>query len=326
MTRRTMALLITLALGCLVAPLASDAQQPTKVARIGVLWPIADDPVLEAFRQGLRGLGYVEGQNVLMEYRYARGQDALLPDLAAELVRLNVDVILTWGVVAARVARNATTTIPIVNGSMSNPVATGLVASLARPAGNLTGLTSISAELSGKRVELVKEVVPGLSRLAVLATANPTARPVVTETEAAVRSLGITLHAVEVHGPDDFDSAFSAMARERAGALIVAGDLLFAHPNLRRLVDLAAQHRLPAMYSQKDYVEAGGLMSYAPNRRDLFRRAATYVDKILKGAKPADLPVGQPMTFELVINLKTAETLGLTIPSALLFQADEVLR
>ena len=190
---------------------------------------------------------------------------------------------------------------------MSDPVATGLVASLARPGGNLTGLTSISAELSGKRVELVKEVVPGLSRLAVLATANPTARLVVTETEAAVRSLGITLQAVEVHGPDDFDSAFSAMARERAGALIVAGDLLFDHPNLRRLVDLAAQHRLPAMYSQKNYAEAGGLLSYAPNRPDLFRRAATYVDKILKGATPADLPVERPATFELVLNRASRE-------------------
>jgi putative tryptophan/tyrosine transport system substrate-binding protein len=326
MILRPIGLLVILALGLLGTPLAAEAQQPTKIPRVGVLWPIADDPVLEAFRQGLRGLGYVEGQNIVMEYRYARGQDALLPDLAAELVRLNVDVILTWGVVAARVAKQATATIPIVNGSMSDPVATGLVSSLARPGGNLTGLTSISAELSGKRVELVKEIVPGLSRLAVLSTANPTARLVVTETEVAARLLGIALQAVEVHGPDDFDSAFSAMARERAGALIVAGDLLFAHPNLRRLVDLAAQHRLPAIYSQKDYVEAGGLMSYAPNRRDLFRRAATYVDKILKGAKPGDLPVERPTKFELVINLKAAKALGLTISPTLLFQADEVIK
>jgi putative tryptophan/tyrosine transport system substrate-binding protein len=326
MMHRTLALLVTLALGLLVAPLAAEAQPPTKVPQIGVLWPIADDPVLGAFRRGLRDLGYVEGQNIVMAYRYAQGQDDLLPGLAAELVRLNVDVILTWGVVAARVAKQATATIPIVNGSMSDPVATGLVASLARPGGNLTGLTSISAALASKRVELVKDLVPGLSRLAVLATANPTARLVVTETEVTAQSLGIALQAVEVRSPDDFEGAFSAMARERAGALIVAGDLLFAQPNLRRLVDLAAQHRLPAMYSQKDYVEAGGLMSYAPNRRDLFRRAAIYVDKILQGAKPADLPVEQPMQFELVINLNTAQALGLTIPPTLLFQATEVIR
>lgn len=234
--------LAALVLGLLAAPLASDAQQPTKLPRIGVLWPVADDAALEGFRQGLRGLGYVEGQNIVIEYRYAAGKDDLLPGLAAELVRLNVDVILTWGITAARVAKKATTTIPIVNGSMSDPVATGLVASLARPGGNLTGLTSISRDLSGKRVELLKEVVPGLSHLAILSTANPTAMLALKETEVAARSLGIQLQTLTVRGPDEFEGAFSAMGRERAGALIVLPDLLFFQ-HRKRVVDLAAEHR-----------------------------------------------------------------------------------
>ncbi len=321
---RRVALLVTIVLAILAAPLASDAQQPTKVPRIGVLWPVSDDPVLEGFRQGLRGLGYVEGQNIVIEYRYAGAKDALLPDLAAELVRLNIDVILTWGVVAARVAKKATTTIPIVNGSMSDPVAARLVPSLARPGGNLTGLTSLSRELSGKRLQLIKEVVPALSRLAVLSTPNPTAMLGLRETEVAARSLGMPLQALEVRGPDDFDGAFSAMAREGAGALIVLPDLLFTH-HLKRLVDLAAKHRLPAMYYTKEFVEAGGVMSYAPSYPDMFRRAAVYVDKILKGAKPADLPIEAPTKFELVVNLRTAKALGLTIPQSVLVLADKVI-
>ncbi len=316
---------ITLALGILGAVLASDAQQPTKVPRIGVLWPVSDDPVLEAFRQGLRGLGYVEGQNIVIEYRYARGKDDLLPDLAAELIRLNVDVILRWGVVAARVAKKATTTIPIVNGSMSDPVAAGLVASLARPGGNLTGLTSISPELSGKRLQLIKEVVPGLSHVAVLSTANPTAMLGLRETEVAARSLGIRIQALDVRGPNDFDEALSAMARERAGALIVLPDLLFLQ-HLKGLVDLAAKHRLPAMHWGKQFVDAGGRMSYASSLTDQFRRAAIYVNKILKGAKPADLPVEAPTKFDLVINFKTAKALGLTIPQSVVIRADQVIQ
>lgn len=321
---RTLGLIATLALGILGAPLVSDAQHPTRVPRIGVLWPVSDDPTLDAFRQGLRDLGYVEGQNVVIEYRYARGKDELLPDLVAELVRLNVDVILTWGVVAARVAKRATTTIPIVNGSMSDPVRVGLAQSLARPGGNLTGLTSISRELSGKRLELIKEVVPALSRVAVLSTPNPTALLGLRETEVAARSLGVPLQVLTVRGPDEFDAAFEAMARERAGALIVLPDLLFLQ-HLRRLLDLAARHQLPTMHWGRDFVDAGGLMSYASSQRDQFRRAAVYVDKILKGAKPGDLPIEQPTKFELAINLKTAKSLGLTIPPSVLIRADKVI-
>jgi putative tryptophan/tyrosine transport system substrate-binding protein len=289
MTRRLIGLLVTLTLGLLRALLAAEVQAPTDVPRIGVLWPISDDPTLEAFRQGLRGLGYVEGQNIVVEYRYAHGQDALLPELAAELVRLKVDVILTWGVLPARVAMQATPTIPIVNGSMSDPVATGLVASLARPGGNLTGLSSMSPGLNGKRVELINAAVPGLSRLAVLSTANPTARLALRQIEGATQALGIPLQALEVGSPDDFEDAFSGMARERTGALIVGNDLLFRQ-HLKRLADLAAQHRLPAMAFTKEFVEMGGFISYAPSLPDLFRRAAIYVDKILKGTKPGDSP------------------------------------
>ncbi len=321
---RPMGLIVVLTLGVLAAPLAAEAQQPPKVPRVGVLWPISDDPMLEAFRQGLRELGYVEGQNVGLEYRYAQGKDALLPELAADLVRLNVDVILTWGTLAARVAKQATSTIPIVNGSMSDPVRAGLVASLARPGGNLTGLTSQTPVLTGKRVELIKAVVPGLSRVAVLSTPNPTAQLGLQETEVAARSLGVRLHALEVRGPEDFDSALGGAARERAGALIVLPDLLF-NQHLRRLVDLAAKHRLPATYFSRDFVEAGGLMSYAPSFSGMFRRAATYVDRILKGMKPGDLPIEQAAQFELVINLKTAKGLGLTFPQSVLILADGVI-
>jgi putative tryptophan/tyrosine transport system substrate-binding protein len=305
---RLIGLAIVLAVSLLLAPLAADAQQPTKVPRIAVLWPISDDPNLEAFRQGLRSLGYVEGQSILIDYRFAGGKDALLPDLAAQLVRLNPDVILTWTVVGARVAKQATTTIPIVNGSMSDPVAAGLVPSLARPGGNLTGLTSFSPVLSAKRLELIKEVVPGLSRVALLSTAHPSAGLALRETEVAAQSLRIRLQALDVRGPDDFDGAFLAMAREHAGALVLLLDPLFLQ-HMSRLVDLAAKHRLPAMYWAKQYVEAGGLISYASSSPDQFRRAAGYVDKILKGAKPADLPIEAPTKFELVINLKTAKRL-----------------
>jgi putative ABC transport system substrate-binding protein len=267
----------TLALVLLAAPLALEAQQPTKVPRVGVLWPIPDDPVLQGFRKGMRDLGYVEGQNIIIEHRYAEGTDDLLPGLAVELVRLNVDVILTWTVVAARIAKQATTTIPIVNGSMSDPVAAGLVPSLARPGGNLTGLTSFSPVLSAKRLELTKEIVPGLSRVALLSTAHPSARLAFRETEVAARSLGIRLQTLDVRGPDDFEGAFSAMIKERAGALVLLLDPLFLQ-HLNRLVDLAANHRLPAMYWGRQFVEAGGLMAYASSLPDQFRRAAAYVD------------------------------------------------
>lgn len=271
------ALLLALFLGTplFTVPATSEAQQAGG-HRIGVLWPLSDDPALTAFRQGLRDLGYVEGQNVLIEYRYARGKDDLLPDLAAELVRLNVDVLVTYGVTAARATKKATVTIPIVNGSMSDPVAAGLVASLAKPGGNLTGLTSRSPELSAKRLELIKEVVPGLSRLAVLTTPGRTAALALKETEAGAQSMGVTVQALLVRGPDDLDSAFAAMARERAGALVVVPDLMFTE-HRKRLVDLAAKHRLPVTYFSRQFVEAGGLMSYASSFTDQFRRSATYV-------------------------------------------------
>jgi putative ABC transport system substrate-binding protein len=305
----------------LAAPLAAEAQP----ARIGVLWPLSDDPTLEAFRQGLRELGYVDGRNILIEYRYAGGNDELLPDLVADLIRLNVDVILTYGVTAARVAQKATATIPIVNGSMSDPVAAGLVPSLAKPGGNLTGLTSRSPELSAKRVELIKEVVPRLSRLAVLATAGRTAMLSLKETDVAGRSLGVAVQAFQVRGPGDLDNAFSAIAKERADALIVVPDLMF-NEHRKQIVDLAAKHRLPATYFSKDFVDAGGLMSYASSFPDQFRRSAIYVDKILRGTKPGDLPIEAPAKFDLVVNVKAAKAIGLTIPLSVLVRADQVIK
>jgi putative ABC transport system substrate-binding protein len=311
--------------GLLAAPLAVRAQQPGRLPRIGVLWPISDDAELKAFRQGLHELGYVEQQNIVLEYRYARGKDEVLPALAAELVALNVNIILTYGVTAAKAARQATTTIPIVNGSMSDPVAAGLAESLARPGGNVTGLTSRSPTLSAKRLELIKEVVPGLSRVAVLSTPAPTAQLGLQEMKVAARSLGVSLLVQQVQEPNEFESAFSEMTKARAGALLVLADLRF-NEHLRRLVDLAAEHRLPVAYTSKDFVDGGGLMSYGPSWPDQFRRAAGYIDKILKGAKPADLPIEGPIKFELVINLKTAKALGLTIPQTIMLRADEVIQ
>ena len=309
----------------IILPLPSVAQQPATLPRIGVLWPISDDAELEAFRQGLHDLGYVEGQNIVLEYRYARGKDDLLPALAAELVGLNVDIILTFGVTAAKAARQATTAIPIVNGSMSDPVAAGLAKSLARPGGNVTGLTSRSPTLSAKRLELLKEVIPGLSRVAVLSTPAPTAQLGLRETEVAARSLGLSLVVQQVQDPNDFEKAFSLLAKERAEALIVLADLRF-NQHLKQLVSLAAEHRLPATYVAKDFVEGGGLMSYGPSWPDQFRRAASYVDKILKGMKPAELPIEGPTRFELIINLKTAKNIGLTIPPSVLLRADHVIQ
>ena len=309
----------------LAAPLAALAQQSGRLPRIGVLWPISDNPELEAFRQGLRELGYVEQQNIVLEYRYARGKDEALAALAAELVGLNVDIILTYGVTAAKAARQATTKIPIVNGSMSDPVAAGLAESLARPGGSVTGLTSRSPTLSAKRLELIKEVVPGLSRVAVLSTPAPTAQLGLQETKVAAQSLGLSLLVQQVQEPNEFEGAFSEMTKARAGALLVLADLRF-NQHIRRLVDLAAEHRLPVTYTSKDFVAGGGLMSYGPSWPDQFRRAATYVDKILKGAKPADLPIEGPAKFELVINLKTAKALGLTLPQTLMLRADEVIQ
>jgi putative ABC transport system substrate-binding protein len=334
MTCRTIALLITLALGLFVAPLATHAQQPAKVARIGhLLSGELDSPetrvLLDAFRQGLRARGYVEGQNIVIEYRAADGRLERFPGLATELARLQVDLIVAPNTSAARAAQQVTTTIPIVAIVMGDPVGDGLVASLARPGGNITGTTFLGPGLVPKRLELLKEALPRVSRVAALwdpdAYAERTIRAMVQETEAAVRTLGVQLHLVEVRGPDELDRAFSTMTRARAEAFIVLPSPML-YTARRRIVDLAARHRLPAMYQAREFVELGGLIAYGASIPELWRRAATYMDKILKGAKPADLSVEQPTTFEFVINLKTAKELGLTIPPTLLFQADEVLQ
>ncbi|MBI2370613.1 MAG: ABC transporter substrate-binding protein [Deltaproteobacteria bacterium] len=320
-------LIIPLALSLLVAPRSSDAQAPARVPRIGflALHP-APSPRSQAFEQGLQELGYVEGQTIALEYRWAAGRADRLPALAAELVRLEVDVIVAVGDAVIRATMNATRTIPIVMAIAGDPVGSGFVASLARPGGNVTGLSFLAPELSVKRLELLKEVVPGLSRVAVLRNpANPASALALREMEAAARALGVQLQPLEVRAPDEFENAFSAIARGHAGALLALPDgLFFTHR--ARLTGLALKRRLPAMGESREYTEAGGLLAYGPSPLHFFRRAATYVDKILKGAKPADLPVERPTRFELVINLKTARALGLTIPRHLLIWADKVIQ
>ena len=314
----------------LAAPLAAEAQQAAKVARIGYLVTnLAVNPHLhEAFRQGLRDLGYVEGRNLVIEYRDAEGKIDRLPALAAELVALKLDVIVAPGTPQALAAKQATTTIPIVFTAASDPVPDGLVTSLARPGGNVTGLATISPELVGKGLEQIKRAVPEVTRLAVLwqpgALGERTNKDMLKEADTVARSLRVRLQFVEARAPADFDKAFSDATRVGAGALAVLPSSMFLSER-RRLADLAAKNRLPAAYPQREFVHAGGLMSYGPNVADLFRRAAIYVDKILKGAKPADLPIEQPTKFELVINLKTAKALGLTLPPSLIGRADEVI-
>ena len=322
---------ILLLLGGLFSPVGAGAQQAAKVARIGWLTPDRSSPQehrRETFLQGLRDLGYVEGRNVVIEYRSAEGKLERLPGLAAELVSLKVDVIVATVTAAALAAKQATQAIPIVAPMVSDPVATGLVTSFARPGGNVTGLSFFTPELVGKLMELLKEAVPGVSRFALLwqppAFAEHQGKALLKAAEVAARTLGVRLQVVEARGPDDFDRAFSEMTRARTDALIVLTSARLLQER-RRLVDLTAKSRLPAMYPLREYVDAGGLMSYGPNPLDLFRRAATYVDKILKGAKPADLPVEQPTKFELVINLKAAKALGLTIPASVLVRADQVI-
>ena len=329
MNRRTF--LCGLTLGTLTPPLAAEAQQAAKVARIGYLSTnLAANPHLqEAFLQGLRDLGYVEGRNLVIEYRFAEGKLERFPALAAELVALKVDVIVTaGGTLAALAAKQATRTLPIVFAAAADPVEGGLVTSLARPGGNITGPSSLTPALAGKCLELLKQAVPGVDRVAVLwlpgALGERTDKEMVTGADVAARALGMRLQFVEAQGPDEFDRAFSDMSRARAGALTVLPSNRFLREH-RRLVDLAAKNRLPAVYASREFVDAGGLMSYGANQPDLFRRAATYVDKILKGAKPGDLPVEQPTKFELVINLKTAKALGLYVPPMLLARADEAI-
>jgi putative ABC transport system substrate-binding protein len=317
-------------LSLLVAPLVTEAQPAAKVSRIGIL--AASSPtspevwrVWEGFFQGLRDLGYVEGQNLVIEGRYYGDHTERLPALAAELVRLQVHVIVTGTPPAPETAKRATATIPIVLTNHGDPVGSGLVASLAKPGGNVTGLSMSSPELRGKQLQLLTEAVPGLSRVAVLSKpTNPAHALELRALEVAARSLKVRLHVVEARTPGEFASAFTAAVKERAGALIVLGEATF-FVHRARLVELAAQSRLPAIYGLREFAEAGGLMTYAANLRDSFRRAAGYVDKILKGARPGDLPVEQPTRFELVVNLKTAKALGLAIPASVLTRADELI-
>ncbi len=329
MNRRTF--IGTVAGGLLAAPLGAEAQQAGKVPRIGYLAPnLAAGPLgREAFRQGLRDLGYVEGRNLVIEYRDADGKFERLPALAGELVALKVDIIVAPNTVGVLAAMQATRTLPIVFATAGDPVTSGLVTSLARPGGNVTGLSILAPELIGKGLEQLTQAVPGVSRVAALwepgAVGERMDKDMVKRAEGAARALGVRLQFVEARGPADFDRAFSDMTRARAGALTVLGSTMFGSET-RRLVDLAAKTRLPAVYPWREFVDAGGLMSYGANIVDNYRRAATYVDKILKGAKPADLPVEQPTKFELVINLKTAKALGLTIPPSLLGRADEVIQ
>jgi putative ABC transport system substrate-binding protein len=332
MTRLTIGLLLTLVLSLLVVPLAADAQPPTNVPRIALLsgrrtpTPATPDANAEAFRQGLRDLGYVEGTNILVEYPYAEARENHIPSLVAELVR-KVDVLVSTSTTAILAAKQATKTIPIVMVTQVDPVATGIVESLARPGGNITGLTRLTRELTGKRLELLQEVVPTLSRVGVLVDADSAASAtVLKEYEAAARALKITLQAVEVRSSNpDFEGAFHAAAQERVSALItVRSGLSLTYR--QQIANLVIKHRLPSMSEGSDFVEAGGLMSYAANDTESFKRAAYYVDKLLKGAKASDLPIEQPTTFELIINLNTAEQLGLTIPPSLLFQATKVIR
>jgi putative ABC transport system substrate-binding protein len=317
-----------LALLLLISPLTAEAQQAGKVPRIGVLWsvsPTIASPWAAAFRQELSGLGYVEGQTIALEERWAEGRFDRLASLAAELVGLNVDILVTTTTPAARAAQQATRTIPIVMTLVSDPVESGVVANLARPGGNVTGLSLMHPELSRKRLALLKELLPKVSRVAVLSNpSNPITPPLLRETEAAARALGVQLQVVEVRDSAGLDSAFPAMTRERAGALVVIPDFLFMDQR-RRIVDLAAKSRLPAMYAWREPVDAGGLMAYGASIPDILRRAAVYVDKIIKGAKPADLPIEQPVKLELVINMKAAKALGLKIPPAMLARADHVI-
>jgi len=321
----------TLILGLLVAPLAAETPLPTKVYRIGWLRPdsppLSPYPPQEAFRQRLRDLGYVEGQNLVMESRYAEGSEERLPALAAELVQLQVDVIVAPGTEAILAAQHATRTIPIVMTGANDPVGQGLVASLAHPGGNTTGLSNLGVELPGKRLELLKEAVPQSTRIAVLGNpADPAYAPAMHTATVAAQALGLHLHVVELHRAEELDTAFAAMPRAGVDALLVLGEPQLTDRLRGRIVDLAVQSRLPAMYDWRMYVDAGGLMSYGASLLDKYQRAAEYVDKILKGAKPADLPVEQPTKFELVINLKTAKALGITMPPSLLLLADEVIQ
>jgi putative tryptophan/tyrosine transport system substrate-binding protein len=327
--------LSVIAFALVLAGAVAHAQQPAgKIPRIGCLTNSSpSDPAtalrLDAFRKGLRDLGYVEGKNINIEYRYAEGKSERLPQLAEELVRLKVDLLVVPNDLTARAAKKATTTIPIVMASSGNPIGTGIIASLDRPGGNVTGLTSYTAELLGKRLELLKEVLPKVSRFAFLHDASSEAsasRAAFEEAQGPAKVLGVQLLSVAVKAPNpDFEGAFRIMVKERIGALITSPSPLIGF-HRKRILQLVEQNRIPAIHPDADWAAAGGLMSYGANPADLSRRAAVYVDKILKGTKPADLPVEQPMKFEFVINLKTAKALNLTIPQSVLFRADKVIK
>jgi len=325
--RKTLTLLFIVVVLGVVA--IADAQQPKKVPRIGFLTTVSPSAIAartEAFRQGLRELGYVEGKNIVIEWRYAEGKIDRLPALAAELVRLKVDVIVTAGSPVTRSAKEATVTIPIVMANDSDPVGSGHVASLARPGGNITGLSTLRLEMSGKRLELLKEIIPRLSRVAVLGSSTvPGNAQALKETELAAGAFGVQLQYLDVLATKDIETAFRAASKGRADAVLVLGGPLF-NSHRTQIVDLAVKSRLPAIYYAAEFVEDGGLMTYGVSVIDLFHRAATYVDKILKGAKPADLPVEQPIKFELIINLKAAKQIGLTIPPNVLVRADKVIK
>jgi putative tryptophan/tyrosine transport system substrate-binding protein len=312
--------------GLLAAPLGTRAQQVGKVYRIGILEPIPaaqNAANLDALRKGLRDLGYVEGRNLVIEYRSADGRAERFPDLATELVRLKVDLIVTRGTPATNAAKSATETIPVVMAAM-RPLA--VVASLAQPSGNITGVTTFSTELTGKRIELLKELVPNLSRVALLHNmGNPAAPPEWEEVKTAARSLGLQSELLDVRSQGDLDRALELAARQRVDALVIGADGL-TQMHQQTIVDLLARNRLPAAYPAREFVEAGGLIAYAVHYPDLYFRFASFVDKIFKGAKPGELPVEQPTKFELVINLKTAKALGLSIPQSILLRADEVIQ
>ena len=324
-SRRTF--LVTVTGGFLLTGLDAAAQQAGKVYRVGFLWdtPAVWPHALEAFRQGLRDLGWVEGQNIVIEYRWTDGRFDRLPGLVEELVRLKVDLIVAPTSIYTAAAKQATSTIPIVFASHADPIGSGHVTSLARPGTNATGLTIVMSETMAKGLELLKGTVPGLTRVAVIwDPATPSHRPGLKAVEDMGRALGLRVQGFPVRGAADFDNAFSAIVQERAGAVLVLSTPLFMG-GAKRLAELALTHKLPTMFGPREHVEAGGLLSYSPDRADLYRRAAAYVDKILKGANPADLPVQQATKFELVINRKTAKALGLTIPPSMLARADQII-
>jgi putative ABC transport system substrate-binding protein len=318
----------TLTGGLLAAPFAAEAQQAAKTWRIGFVSPLsrAETDRQDGFRQGMRELGYVEGRDFVIEGRFAEGQYQRIPEVAEELVRMKVDAIVVWGTPASIAVAQATSTLPIVIVSVTDPVASHLATSLARPGRNITGVSNLSSDLSGKLLELLVQVAPGLRRVAALRNPlNPNSALLLNETAAAARELGLELQVVEARAPEDLESAFATIRRERARGVVVLTDAMFIGQR-HRIGELATKSRLPTVFARRENAQGGGLMSYGPSLSDQFRRAATYVDKILKGAKPADLPVEQPTKFELVINLKTAKALGLTIPQSLLQRADEIIQ